>query len=103
MRLFETLFQKDRAFGQKVLEGGVPTEDIKEYLLRNYTVYDLATLSAELIEETYRYTQPIALKEEDYNKVLSLFRIRGIRADGKFETRGNKAKIFTKTEDIFSK
>lgn len=96
MKLIDNLFDKDKTIKARVLENGIPTEELKEYLLKNYSVYDIAMVAAELIEETYCYTQPIALKEEEYNKLFSMFRIRGIRADGRYETRGNKSKVSQK-------
>lgn len=62
-------------------------------LLENYPVKALISDLIEIIAQKDAIPQkPIVLSDEDYNRVISLFRQRGIAADGTEIKRGRKPK-----------
>ena len=48
----------------------------------------ITSLAQEVIDYLLTDNTPIALNEADYEKVMRLFRCRGIRPDGSLEGRG---------------
>lgn len=70
-------------------------EEIANYLLTNLTVMELAEELADYIMKETPANQPIAVTEEEYERICSMFRIKGKRmVEGNYirETRGRKAK-----------
>ena len=70
-------------------------EEIANYLLTNLTVMELAEELADYIMKETPVSQPIAVTEEEYERICSMFRVKGKRmVEGNYirETRGRKAK-----------
>ena len=67
-------------------------EELSNYLLTNLNVFELANeLSDYILQDNT--TQPITVTQEEYDKITSLFKIRGQRCvEGQViqETRGRK-------------
>lgn len=74
----------------------VQIQELAQELLKNKTVYDLATeLATLMIKEKERKDMVrITVTQDEYdqitNTISSLFRVRGIRLSGEVETRGRK-------------
>lgn len=70
-------------------------EELAQYLLTNLTVMELAEELADYIMKETPASQPIAVTEEEYERICSMFRVKGQRmVEGNYvkETRGRKAK-----------
>lgn len=68
-------------------------EELSNYLLTNLTVMELAEELADYIMKETPASQPIAVTGEEFEKITSLFRIKGTRqVEGNYikETRGRK-------------
>ena len=68
-------------------------EDLSKYLLTNLTVMELAEELADYILKDAPANQPIAVTEEEYERITSMFRVKGTRCvEGNYikETRGRK-------------
>ena len=70
-----------------VEEGLESLDKLTEYLIRNFSIYDIAHSLAETID--YEEPKPIVLTKEEFSRH---FRIRGIKPDGTPELRGRKGK-----------
>ena len=70
-------------------------EELSKYLLTNLNVFELADeLSDYILQDNT--TQTIAVTQEEYDKITSLFRVKGQRCvDGNViaETRGRKRAV----------
>lgn len=78
----------------------VTKEELSKYLLSNLTVIEIADELADYILKDTPGNQPIAVTEEEYERIISMFRVKGQRmVDGNYiqETRGRK-KAVTNTE-----
>lgn len=82
----------DRTIYKQAKSGELSIEGLTEYLLRNFSVYEIAKSLAETIQ--YEEPRPIILTQEEFS---AHFRIRGIRPDGTVENRGRRK---DKTTDI---
>lgn len=68
-------------------------EELSNYLLTNLTVMELAEELADYIMKETPASQPIAVTGEEYERITSLFRIKGTRqVEGNYvkETRGRR-------------
>lgn len=83
------MFILDKALVSAVKTGQVTKRELVNDLLRNNNVMELVERLAEYVinEEDAR---PITVSQEEYERITSLFRIRGLRADGTFENRGKR-------------
>lgn len=84
-------FSKDMQ--SKVKTKTVTKEELSKYLLTNLTVFEIADeLSDYILKETPE-AQPIAVTEEEFERICSMFRVKGKRmVDGCYvaETRGRR-------------
>ena len=70
-------------------------EELTNYLITNLTLMELAEELADYIMKDTPVSQPIAVTEEEYERICSMFRVKGKRmVEGNYirETRGRKAK-----------
>lgn len=73
----------DRQIYKQAKTGEITLEQLANYMLRNFPVYDIALSLAETINfEVYK---PITISKEEFEQH---FRIRGIRENGDAELRG---------------
>lgn len=76
---------------EKALKDGLLEQrELSRYLIINYPVSVLADALSDFLLKADITAQPIPLSQEDYERVTSLFRIKGQRADGTVENRGKK-------------
>lgn len=69
-------------------------QQLKDYLLTNLTAPEMAEELAESIMKETPAPQPITVTEEEYERITSLFRVKGLRCvEGNYikETRGRKS------------
>ena len=61
------------------------------YLMSNYSINDIVASLAQALINQPEVTR-ITVTQEEYNTLISLFRVRGVREDGTLEYRGRKRK-----------
>ena len=79
---------------KSIKEGNATQKDLINHL-SNYPLNEILTAFAELIilSEDFLSPKPISVSQEEYNRIVSLFRIKGLRSlDGMMveERRGRK-------------
>lgn len=80
------MFFADKDFIQ---ERNEQIQALADQLARTKTVFDLATeLATYMIKEKERPNVKIAVTQEEFDQITSIFRVKGIRADGAAENRG---------------
>ena len=70
---------------------------LETYIMNNYSMGEIIKSFTELLVNSETYTrQPIVVSQEEYNNIVSLFKVKGQRTmeDGSVisETRGRKRK-----------
>lgn len=88
------MIQIDPKLLKSIKEGNATQKDLINHL-SNYPLNEILGAFAELIilSEDFLSPKPISVSQEEYNRILSLFRIKGQRTlDGMIveETRGRK-------------
>lgn len=88
------MIQIDPKMLKAIKEGNATQKDLINHL-SNYPLNEILTAFAELIilSEDFLSPKPISVTQEEYNRILSLFKIKGMRSlDGVMveETRGRK-------------
>jgi hypothetical protein len=83
------MFLLDKALASAVRSGQMDRRELVNDLLRNNNVMELAERLADYVI-AYEEPKPIVVSQEEYDRIVSLFKIRGLRADGSIETRGKK-------------
>lgn len=74
-----------------IQERNAHIQSLASELMRNKTVYDLATeLATYMIKERERPTAKIPVTEQEFQQICNLFRVKGVRPDGTAETRGRR-------------
>ena len=80
------MFEKDL-----IQERNAQIQALADKLVREKTVFDLATeLATYMIKERERPTSKIPVTEQEYQQIINLFRVKGVRPNGEIETRGRK-------------
>lgn len=90
------MIQIDPKLLKSIKEGNATQKDLINHL-SNYPLNDILTAFAELIilSEDFLSPKPISVSQEEYNRIMGLFRIKGQRSlDGMMveETRGRRKK-----------
>ena len=80
----------DKAIISAVRTGQMTKKELVNELLRSNNVMELAEALADYVINEEEPTRPIPISREDYERIISLFRIRGLRSDGTFENRGKR-------------
>lgn len=88
------MIQIDPKLLKSIKEGNATQKDLINHL-SNYPLNEILTAFAELIilSEDFLSPKPISVSQEEYNRIMSLFRIKGLRTlDGMVveETRGRR-------------
>lgn len=88
------MIQIDPKLLKAIKEGNATQKDLINHL-STYPLNEILTAFAELIilSEDFLSPKPISVSQEEYNRILSLFKIKGMRSlDGMMveETRGRK-------------
>ena len=90
------MIQIDPKLLKAIKEGNATQKDLINHL-STYPLNEILTAFAELIilSEDFLSPKPISVSQEEYNRILSLFKIKGLRSlDGVMveERRGRKPK-----------
>lgn len=80
----------DKALISAVRTGQRTKRELVNDLLRNNNVMELAEALADYVINEEEPTRPITVSQEEYDRIVNLFRIRGLRTDGTYENRGKK-------------
>lgn len=88
------MIQIDPKLLKSIKEGNATQKDLINHL-SNYPLNEILTAFAELIilSEDFLSPKPISVSQEEYNRIMGLFRIKGLRSlDGMMveERRGRK-------------
>lgn len=80
-----------------VADGSEQPIALESYIMHNYSMGEIISSFAELLITSETYTrQPIAVSQEEFNAIASLFKVKGQRVleDGTIteETRGRRPK-----------
>lgn len=92
------MIQIDPKLLKAIKEGNATQKDLINHL-SNYPLNEILAAFAELIilSEDFLSPKPISVSQEEYNRIMSLFRIKGLRSlDGMMveERRGRKPRTF---------
>lgn len=90
------MIQIDPKLLKAIKEGNATQKDLINHL-SNYPLNEILTAFAELIilSEDFLSPKPISVTQEEYNRIIGLFKIKGMRSlDGVMveETRGRRPK-----------
>lgn len=90
------MIQIDPKLLKAIKEGNATQNDLINHL-SNYPLNEILTAFAELIilSEDFLSPKPISVTQEEYNRIVNLFKIKGLRSlDGVMveERRGRKPK-----------
>ena len=78
------MIQIDRTIYRQAKSGEMTKEQLANYLLKTFPVYEIALALAETLDYDIK---PITLTQEEFSKH---FRIRGIKENGTPENRGRR-------------
>lgn len=89
-------------------EGRTTEEELSDYLQDNFTIKAIIKDYLELLKQTKVNNTKITVDKQEYNAILSLFRVRGIKEyidqDGKIireeEKRGRNPKPKDKKQEV---
>ena len=92
------MIQIDPKLLKAIKEGNATQKDLINHL-SNYPLNEILAAFAELIilSEDFLTPKPISVSQEEYNRIMGLFRIKGLRSlDGMMveERRGRKPRTF---------
>lgn len=92
------MIQIDPKLLKAIKEGNATQKDLINHL-SNYPLNEILAAFAELIilSEDFLTPKPISVSQEEYNRIVGLFRIKGLRSlDGMMveERRGRKPRTF---------
>lgn len=81
---------------KSIVDGTEQPIELEKYLIANYTMGTIIKSFSELLISNEMYNQQIVVSQEEYNAIISLFKVKGQRVmeDGTVisETRGRKRK-----------
>ena len=90
-----------KAMYADLCEGRMTEEELYDHLINNFTLKAIVTDYIELLKQTKVNNTKITVDRQEYDAILSLFRVRGERIielngsiECKVETRGRKPKVF---------
>ena len=78
---------------KELKDGMVTKEEVINELIANYTVKAIVEDYVNLVMETPGDNVKITVSQEEYESIVSLFKIRGKKIDGETETRGRKKRL----------
>lgn len=88
------MIQLNRKQKGAFVSGEMDVKDLAREILESYPVTEIAESLAELLTKptTTVEQKPIVLSDDDYQRVMAMFRQRGISADGVQIKRGRPRK-----------
>lgn len=77
---------------KELKEGLITREEVVNELINTYSIKAIVEDYVNLVMETPGDNVKITVSQEEYESIISLFKIRGKKIDGETETRGRKRK-----------
>lgn len=77
---------------KELKEGLITREEVVNELIDTYSIKAIVEDYVNLVMETPGDNVKITVSQEEYESIVSLFKIRGKKVDGETETRGRKRK-----------
>jgi hypothetical protein len=77
---------------KELKEGLITREEVVNELINTYSIKAIVEDYVNLVMETPGDNVKITVSQEEYESIVSLFKIRGKKVDGETETRGRKRK-----------
>lgn len=74
-------------------EGTIAKEEVVNELISTYSIRAIVEEYVTMIMDTPMDNVKITVSQEEYESIISLFKIRGKKMDGDIETRGRKRKL----------
>ena len=90
---------KDPLLKKEIKDGIADQNEVVRYLLKNYSSWDIVTALSEMIMADIQLPTKITITAEE---LFAHFKIRGYKADGTRENRGNKSEGSEEYEQLFS-
>lgn len=78
---------------KELKEGIITKDEVVNELINTYPVKAIVEDYVNLVMETPGDNVKITVSQEEYESIVSLFKIRGKKVDGETETRGRKKKL----------
>lgn len=78
---------------KELKEGTITKENVVNELINTYPVKAIVEEYVTMAMETPGENVKITVSQEEYDSIVSLFKIRGKKIDGETETRGRKKKL----------
>ena len=75
---------------KELKEGLISREEVVNELINTYSIKAIVEDYVNLAMETPGDNVKITVSQEEYESIVSLFKIRGKKVDGETETRGRK-------------
>ena len=75
---------------KELKEGLISREEVVNELINTYSIKAIVEDYVNLAMETPGDNVKITVSQEEYESIISLFKIRGKKIDGETETRGRK-------------
>lgn len=75
---------------KELKEGLITREEVVNELINTYPIKAIVEDYVNLVMETPGDNVKITVSQEEYESIVSLFKIRGKKIDGETETRGRK-------------
>ena len=77
---------------KELKEGLITREEVVNELINTYSIKAIVEDYVTVAMETPGDNVKITVSQEEYESIVSLFKIRGKKVDGETETRGRKRK-----------
>lgn len=78
---------------KELKEGLITKDEVVNELLNTYPVKAIVEDYVNMTLQTPAENVKITVSQEEYESIVSLFKIRGKKVDGETETRGRKRKL----------
>lgn len=78
---------------KELKEGLITKDEVVNELINTYSIKAIVEDYVNLVMETPGDNVKITVSQEEYESIVSLFKIRGKKVDGETETRGRKRKL----------
>lgn len=78
---------------KELKEGLITKDEVVNELINTYSIKAIVEDYVNLVMETPGDNVKITVSQEEYESIVSLFKIRGKKVDGETETRGRKKRL----------
>ena len=78
---------------KELKEGTITKDEVVNELINTYSIKAIVEDYVNMAMENPAENVKITVSQEEYESIVSLFKIRGKKVDGETETRGRKRKL----------